>query len=561
MSPSSRGLGHCPFTAVTGVRIPLGTPIQVTKMVDFDYDQIQYESYPYQESHPEHLYTLARLFGLKPTPYAQARILELGCASGGNIIPVAYNYPYCQIVGLDLSQKQIDSGKALVQSLNLTNIKLLKLSILDIDKTLGKFDYIICHGVYSWVHEPIRDKILTVFRDHLNPQGVAYISYNTYPGWHGVQSIRDMMLFHTKTLTTQKEQAGQARALLQFLVEALEEGETAYSQFLSQEIELLKNRPDSYLLYDHLSEVNFPIYFHNFIDQANQHQLDYLCDANLNKMFPANFPDKTAKILGNMTDIIKMNQYMDFIRNQRFRSTLLCLNTVKIHRDLKAQQIEDFYISYIGEYPKEPITNHAILTEGLPLVFKNRQLTLTLHHPISKMAMVLLQAQKQLPISYSDFVIQLKQTLDELGLSYSTDRLKHHLENELNLMRLVFNGLIDLSSGPGLYTLEAEMPSVTNLVKEQVKTQSFVTNQRHEMVKVNLLERMILGALDGKTTPSMMVDYLCQKIEKGDLNIQDESNNRIINKKEMRSSISQFCAQAYQRFARQALFSCTATFE
>ena len=25
MSPSSRGLGHCPFTAITGVRIPLGT--------------------------------------------------------------------------------------------------------------------------------------------------------------------------------------------------------------------------------------------------------------------------------------------------------------------------------------------------------------------------------------------------------------------------------------------------------------------------------------------------------------------------------------------------------
>lgn len=28
MSPSSRGLGHRPFTAVTGVRIPVGTPIK-----------------------------------------------------------------------------------------------------------------------------------------------------------------------------------------------------------------------------------------------------------------------------------------------------------------------------------------------------------------------------------------------------------------------------------------------------------------------------------------------------------------------------------------------------
>lgn len=523
-------------------------------MSDFAYDQVQYESHPYRLSHPEHLYTLAKVFGLTPKDYTQARILELGCASGGNIIPVAYNYPDCKIVGIDLSKKQIEAGKLFVNSLDIQNIELLTMSILDVDQTLGKFDYIICHGIYSWVDEPIRNKILNIFRDNLSEQGIAYISYNTYPGWHMVQSIRDMMLFHTQALPTPQAKATQARKFLEFLVEGLKEEKTPYSEFLDHELSLLKKQPDSYLLHDHLEEINFPVYFHTFMEQANQNNLDYLADAKLYTMFSGNLPKKTASILNGITNIIRNSQYMDFIRNQRFRSTLLCSNKVTIKRQINKEHIENFYLSYIGGYAHTEMTQSDILTEGIPLSFTGAGITLTLKNAISKVAMILLQTQNQVPILYDDFINKLKKKLEAYGIHHEVSYLKQHLNRDLNLIRLVFGGIIALSASPALYTIVcSDTPKVTNLVKEQAKNKQVVTNQRHEVIRINDFERVLIQSLDGHTTKAGIVEDLVHKMEQGEFIITDDAQNTITEPTEVRAKIKEFCEQAYQRFANSAL--------
>jgi cyclopropane fatty-acyl-phospholipid synthase-like methyltransferase len=83
------------------------------------YDEVQYESYPYSQTQPEQLYTIAKLFDLSAPNFAKARVLELGCASGGNIIPIASRFPKSQCVGVDLSIKQIHAGQAIVDDLAL----------------------------------------------------------------------------------------------------------------------------------------------------------------------------------------------------------------------------------------------------------------------------------------------------------------------------------------------------------------------------------------------------------------------------------------------------------
>ena len=170
-------------------------------MTTTSYDNVLYPSYTHPQTHPDRLATLATLFGLRPAPVATSRMLELACGQGGNLIPLAVSYPDSHCVGVDLSQRQIDSGQAVIEALGLTNIDLRPQSILDFPVDSGPFDYIIAHGVYSWVPEPVRDKILQICRDHLAPQGVAIVSYNTFPGWHQRRMIRDMMLFH-ETLTS-----------------------------------------------------------------------------------------------------------------------------------------------------------------------------------------------------------------------------------------------------------------------------------------------------------------------------------------------------------------------
>src|SRR5690606_25508201 len=143
------------------------------------YDEIPYQSTAFHYTHPDRLAGVATLFGMSPPPVATCRVLELGCAEGGNLIPMALGLPEGRFVGIDLSPRQIDDGRKVVAELGLSNIDLRPLSILDVDESLGTFDYIICHGVYSWVPEPVREAILRIMDRNLAPEGVGYISYNT----------------------------------------------------------------------------------------------------------------------------------------------------------------------------------------------------------------------------------------------------------------------------------------------------------------------------------------------------------------------------------------------
>ncbi|NJN84887.1 MAG: class I SAM-dependent methyltransferase [Caldilineaceae bacterium] len=161
------------------------------------YDQIPYPSLSYAGTHPSHLAVLAAILGMKPAPVTACRVLEVGCASGGNLIPMAYALPGSSFVGVDYSARQIDAGQAWRDQLQLENVKLLAADIRNLDDSLGEFDFIIAHGVYSWTPPDVRDALLALCGRQLAPNGVAFVSYNTYPGWHMTGIIRDAMTFHT----------------------------------------------------------------------------------------------------------------------------------------------------------------------------------------------------------------------------------------------------------------------------------------------------------------------------------------------------------------------------
>src|SRR5579884_2024888 len=185
------------------------------------YDDIPYVSNPFLQSHPDRLATIATLFGLSIIRVDRCRVLELGCASGGNLLPMAQSFPESTFIGIDYSARQIADGQKFVEKLGLKNVQLKCLSILDITPEFGSFDYIICHGVYSWVPPPVQEKILDICRRNLTPNGIAYVSYNTYPGWHMRGMIRDMMLYHASHFTEPLTKVRQARALLDFLAQAV----------------------------------------------------------------------------------------------------------------------------------------------------------------------------------------------------------------------------------------------------------------------------------------------------------------------------------------------------
>ena len=289
------------------------------------YDDMPYSSYAYQYSAPEQLATVASLFGLPSGQVATARVLELGCGSGGNLIPFALRHPQARAVGVDISRVQIDEGKASIDRLALDNASLIEADLLDLDPaSLGEFDYIIAHGLYSWVPPEVQDAILALVSRCLAPEGVAYVSYNTYPGWKTKEIVRDAMLMHGGAQPTVDEQVGYGRSMLNFLKQtALKGGLTAAA--VDECLPSIMNGPVDYVAHEYLAPHNRPCYFYEFVQRTGQHGLAYLGEAQPSTMLPSNYSQELSQQLYGALggDQVRVEQYLDFAVSRVFRQTLL----------------------------------------------------------------------------------------------------------------------------------------------------------------------------------------------------------------------------------------------
>jgi SAM-dependent methyltransferase len=265
------------------------------------YDTVPYQSKPFAQSAPEQLAVMAQLFGLTPPDFRNARVLELGCSAGGNLIPLAAKYPGVKAVGLDISKVEIEHGQEVIKKAGITNCELKALDIVKAQSEIkGQFDYIVCHGVFSWVPEIVRHAILDVIRDHLSPTGVAYVSYNVYPGWKTREVIREMMMFHASGRPTPAEKLQQAKAILEYTKNISAEAST-YGKLLRDEAAQVGRAEDYYLYHEYLEIENNPMYFRDFIGLGGERKLAYLGEAGLSDMAPQRLGKDISDTLGMLS--------------------------------------------------------------------------------------------------------------------------------------------------------------------------------------------------------------------------------------------------------------------
>src|SRR5215471_5490626 len=304
------------------------------------YDEFPYVSFPFPQSHPDRLATIGWLFGMEPARVEACRVLEVGCASGGNLLPMAASLPDSHFVGIDFSPIQIQRGLADVKALGLSNIELLAMDIMDFSEAHGEFDYIIAHGVYSWVPNAVQERLLEICARQLKPSGIAYVSYNTLPGWRMRSVVRDAMTYHTRGLVEPAKRVAQARAVLEFLAETVKDDTSAYGLALRAEADHLRKQADYYILHDHLEEVNEPLYFHQFIERASHHGLGYLGEANFAMMLGGGFSQRVNETLARVApEILKREQFIDFLRARTFRETLLVHRGVQLNRKISPDRV------------------------------------------------------------------------------------------------------------------------------------------------------------------------------------------------------------------------------
>ena len=294
------------------------------------YKELGYKSYPFPFTTPAYLEAYGTLVGLNTPPAKTARVLELGATYGGNIISQAVHNPEATFVGIELSEDQVEKGNKIISDAKLDNISLIQGDIMNFDETLGTFDYIIAHGFYSWISDEMKDKLLDIISKHLADNGIAYVSYNTYPGWHTMEEVRQLMLFANRghDELTHKEKVLRGKtvgSLVGSQILNYDNLKERNSKFLGA-LRSVMQKDDYYVGHDHLEPHNDPCYFYQFNEHLKVHNLAYVCDADLTlsmvRTYDESIADKLEKLAPNsQTD---QEQYLDFMLDTTFRKSIIC---------------------------------------------------------------------------------------------------------------------------------------------------------------------------------------------------------------------------------------------
>ena len=479
------------------------------------YDLVPYNSDPFPHTHPSHLATLGVLFGMTPPVVETCRVLELGCASGGNLVPMAQNLPGAQFLGVDLSARQVEDGRKSVVALGLKNIELRHASITDIGPDDGLFDYIICHGVYSWVPREVQDKILEISKRNLTPSGIAYVSYNTYPGWHMRGVVRDMMRYHVAQFEDPATKIRQARSLLDFLIKSAATGTEAYGKVLADEASIVRKHSDTYLFHEHLEENNEPCYFHEFVDRAGRHDLQYLGEAEFPSMLARNFKAETFEIL-QAVPMLRQEQYMDFLRNRMFRRTLLIHKDVQLTRNIPVTRIRSFHLAVTSklEVPAPQLDKQA------PAEFKSPRGTATVKLPVSKAALVHLNNVFPRSVDFEELFDSAYKLTG--GPELTPEQRESLMRDMSNDMTTIFaGGLLQAWLVPPKFADRvSEKPVSSPLARLQASVSGRVTNLRHEPVALEGFSRHVIARLDGTNDRDELVHSIKQAMTTGELEVK-----------------------------------------
>lgn len=294
------------------------------------YSELGYKSMPFPYTTPATLEAYAALVGVSAPNPKTARVLELGATYGGNIISQALFNPDATFVGIELSQEQVEKGNEVISNAGLTNVSLIQSDIASIGSEIGTFDYIIAHGVYSWVDDGVKDALLRLIDEHLAEDGIAYISYNTYPGWHTMEEVRQLMMFSNrdKAQFNHKEKVLHGKTIGSIVGSQIlkyDNLKERNSKFLGA-LRSVMQKDEYYVGHDHLEPNNDPVYFYQFNDHLEAHNLAYLCDADLTlsmvRSFDADIADTLDKLALN--DHVAQEQYLDFMLDTTFRKSIIC---------------------------------------------------------------------------------------------------------------------------------------------------------------------------------------------------------------------------------------------
>jgi methyltransferase-like protein/SAM-dependent methyltransferase len=519
-----------------------------------DYDAVPYDSDAFPQSAPGNLAAIAHLFGLDAPKVPTARVLEIGCAAGGNLIPFAASHPQAHAVGIDLSQVHIDLARRNVEALGLKNLELLQGDVESMDLTrLGQFDFIICHGVYSWVPDSVQEAILAASHALLAPEGVAYLSYNIYPGWKAKEIVRDAMLLRGGGEGTIYEKLGFARGMIAFL-EGVAPADSVLAKALAEYRAIEKTSRYSYLVHEYLETFNAPCYFLEMLECARDHDLAYLADATPSTMFASNYGDNVAgpllKECGHSQ--VLLDQYLDFVMNRSFRQSLF------VHAERAPQIRYQLDRSRLGRLhfaaSAPPLDGETRLDDSSQDFGEPGGLTLGTTSPAAKAALDELTARWPCTLSRQELVDAVQARLKAAGIEPAAN--PQDAIDDL-LAFLITRGQVAYRLDPVLLEPASTPPRLDEPVRRMAElargnANASTFNIWHETLRLSPVDGHLLPLLDGTHDRDALVEALLE-FDRVDL-IRFERDGQRLTGPELATATAEYIDEIPKRLVAMKLF-------
>ena len=470
------------------------------------YDQIPYVSHPLSRQQPARLAAAALWFGLTTPPARIARVLEIGCASGGHIIPLAAVFPKARFVGVDLSPAQIAAGTARMERLGLSNIELIVRSLEDLGPSDGVFDFIICHGVYSWIPDQLREALLRVVSERLQPEGVASVSFNVLPGWRLFQMARDSLLLHARLQDDPGARAAQARELLDQL-SAESNSRYTYGSFWREDARRIAAGGDAYIAHEMFEDDNEPQTFADFCAALDRHDLTYVGECNVaanreDAMAPAGAA--TIRTLAQGDDRAR-EQYLDIFSGRAFREAIVthASRAGLIRRDIRPEALETLH--FVA--PRKLTVTPPSEADG--------------HWRIANEEDGIEVDEEAVAAAVDQLIARLPRSsrLEDVAPVASTEAdLRERVGNAL--ASLVAFGLCAISTEPVVCaTRLAERPLASQVSASDARAGFDTVSLRHSAVRLEPLQRLYLPLMDGTRTRDDLLAHALDLAERGEMHV------------------------------------------
>ncbi|WP_338289612.1 class I SAM-dependent methyltransferase [Luteolibacter sp. LG18] len=335
-------------------------------MSDTVLDLYQSHSYPamsHPACDPATTAVAAKLAGLTVPPPSCARILEIGCSSGHNLLPLAQRWPDSQFIGIDFSPAAIQQARETARLAGIENIEFHEADLRNYDPGEDGFDFILAHGFYSWVPADIRQALVDFCARHLTAEGIATISYNTLPGWKQRQTVVDLvrqLAARPVAGTIGQDPAG----ILAYLA-TIPAGDSPDAVQLNSVLHDMFAKSADILAFDDFGPVNHPVTFTGFISHTHAAGLRYLGESELHANFPLSLPPGAAEALAPLAgDPLMLQQTIDVLTNRTFRSSLLCRADAPVDTRLTTATALHFAVRGLHTFERTPQGGRLVDHEG-----------------------------------------------------------------------------------------------------------------------------------------------------------------------------------------------------